>query len=424
VEQIASPDKPAYVCYAIVIIVGLWVAYAKVSKLMVVSPDRWSFLLTWMVFLSYAAVPVALFWLLDFTSALHDTSLFAALLVAIGYRQILAGDVKGASIPSQFSALWNPFETWANQVRDRIVAKNIVRSNRSNESLQSVLAQDPKHVEELAALAYRKTEDPEQLDSLDKDLAAITASAKPTEISPEAFEANKTRRKVARCLRSIRVSNPNDYGNDLYQAKLIGFVQYWGLLGNAASYLFLLYGILFILFLLAAVGFLFAKPDNLLAYHSWRFQKVNATERDHFRTNEFLSARIHNAAFEKQKPFEIIEPLLRLLRYRDVDRKVAENILALVLEFRQPGLTEHVVPRLIDSLRTENPDVRLRIHQALQALPELTYETSKPDEDLAKWVPSKNESAVDVERRIKQYRKWWDSISASPAPKPSPSPQA
>jgi len=420
VEQIASPDKPAYVCYAIVIVVGLWVAFAKVSKLMVVSPDRWSFLLTWMVFISYAAVPVALFWLLDFTSALHDTSLFAALLVAIGYRQILAGDVKGASVPGQFSALWNPFETWANQVRDRIVAKNIVRSNRSNESLQSILARDPKHVEDLAALAYRKTEDQTQLDSLDKDLATINGSAKPTEISSEAFEANKARRKVARCLRSIRVANPDDYGNDLYQAKLIGFVDYWWLLGNAASYLFLLYGILFILFLLAAVGFLFAKPDNLLAYYSWRFQKVNATERDHFRTYQFFSARIREAASEKRTSVETIEPLLHLLRYRDVDRKLAENILALVLEFRRP--TGQVVPMLIDSLRTENADVRLRIHETLQALRQLAFNERPPDEELSKWVPSKNESAADVERRVDQYRAWWYSISANPGPSPSSSP--
>jgi hypothetical protein len=423
VEQIASPDKPAYVCYAIVIIVGLWVAYAKVSKLMASSPDRWRFFLTWLVFLSYAAMPVALFWLLDFTNALHDTSLFAALLVALGYRQILAGEVKGTVAPGHFSALWSPFETWANQVRDRIATKNKLRSDRSNDKLQRVLAEDPKRVEELAALAYSKTEDQAQLDSLTKDLADINAATKPAEITAEAFECNKARRKVARCLRAIRMVNSEDYGNDLYEAKLLTFGQYWFGLRNAEAYVWLGYGLLFIGVLLFLLGGFFVRPENQLTYHLWRFQKTNATERDHFRTHQFLAARINEAAAEKKNPFKVIEPLLGLLRYRDIDRKVAENILALILEFRQPGLTERAIPGLIDALRTENPDVRLRVHETLKNLRELAYEKPKPDDELAKWIPSKNESAADVEKQINKYHFWWRGtlLPAGPALSPSPS---
>jgi hypothetical protein len=142
-EQIASPDRPAYVCYAIVILVGLWVAHAKVSKLMESSKGRWVFFETWLVFAAYAIVPVLLFWLLDFTNALHDTSLFAALLVALGYRQILAGETKGVALPGQFSALWSPFETWANEVRDRIGTKSKIRSDRVYDTLQDILAKGP-----------------------------------------------------------------------------------------------------------------------------------------------------------------------------------------------------------------------------------------------------------------------------------------
>lgn len=422
-EQIASPDKPAYVCYALVIIVGLWVAYAKVSKLMASSPDRWGFFLTWLVFLAYAVVPIALFWLLDFTNALHDTSLFAALLVALGYRQILAGEVKGAAVPGQFSALWSPFETWANQVRDRIATKNKLRGDRSNDKLQAILAADPKRVADLAALAYRKTEDQTQLESLDKDLAAINAAVKPTEITPEAFECNKTRRRVARCLRAIRTVNPEDYGNDLYQAKVLTFGQYWFGLRNAEAYFWLGYGFLFIAFLLGVLVSFFAEPQNQHSYHLWRFQKVNATERDRFRTHQFLSARI-NDTDSANNPFKVIEPVIGLLRYRDIDRKVSENILAMILEFRRPGLTEKAVPALVDALRTENPDVRLRIHQALQSLRALAYENSSQDKELAGWVPSKNESAADVEGHIKKYQAWWNTVRPGAPATPLPSPTA
>jgi hypothetical protein len=422
VEQIASPDKPAYLCYAIVIVVGLWVAYAKVSKLMASSPDRWSFFLTWLVFLAYAVVPVGLFWLLDFTNALHDTSIFSALLVALGYRQILAGEIKGTIAPRQFAGLWSPFETWANQVRDRIAAKNKLRSDRLYEKLQDILAGDPKRVQDLAALAFRKTEDQAQLLRLDKELTTINGATKPTEITPEAFECNKTRRMVARCLRALRMVNPEDYGHDLLEAKLLSFYQYWVRLRNAAAYASLVYGLLFIGFFLVALAAFLARADTLRTYHLWRFQKTNATERDRFRTHQYLAAQIGQMVSQKKQPFEIVEPLVELLRYRDIDRKVAENILSFILEFRQPGLTEKAVPALIDALRTENPDVRLRVHEALKNLRELAYDKAKPDDDLTRWVPSKNESAADVEKQISKYRAWWETASGPAPPVASPSP--
>src|SRR5438045_1921663 len=113
-EQVASPDFPAYICYLIVFFLGSLVAFSKVNRLMASSPGRWGSLGTWWVFVAYTAVPILLFWLLDYTNALHDTSLFAALLIALGYRQILAGEVKGIAAPGQVSKLWSPIEAWAN----------------------------------------------------------------------------------------------------------------------------------------------------------------------------------------------------------------------------------------------------------------------------------------------------------------------
>jgi hypothetical protein len=417
-EQIASPDKPAYVCYAIVILVGLWVAHAKVSKLMASSQGRWGFFETWLVFAAYAIVPVLLFWLLDFTNALHDTSLFAALLVALGYRQILAGETKGVALPGQFAALWSPFETWANEVRDRIGTKSKIRSDRVYDTLQDILAKDSVREANLRALAYLLAEDGPRLS---QDLAALHAQAKPPDIAQDAFDRIQTRRAVGRCLQSIRRVNPEDYGYVLYRAKLVSFLQYWFLLGNAEAHVWQVYGLAFTFLLLFAFGAVFLQPPNMLKYNLWRFQKVNATERDHFRTQQFLAARINDATIEKKKPFDIIEPLVRLLRYRDIDRKVAENIISLVLEFRRPGLTEQAVPVLIEALRTENPDVRLRVHQALKDLRSLTYDLSTEDKELASWVPSKNESAGEVEKRIKKYYAWWITVApAGPAQSPTP----
>ncbi|HEV2805295.1 MAG TPA: hypothetical protein VGW57_10240 [Chthoniobacterales bacterium] len=418
-EQIGSPDQPAYLCYAIVALVGLWVAYARVNKLMGSSPGRWGFFQTWLVFMAYAVVPIILFWLLDFTNALHDTSLFAALLVAVSYRQILAGETKGLSVPGQFSSLWSPFETWANVVRDRIGTKSKRASDRLYSKLQDYLAADSVRAANLRALAYSLAEDEPELT---KDLTAIAAQAQPPGVEQAAFDRILSRRAVARCLQSIRTVNPEDYGDVLHGEKLINSGQ-WFILRGFLAHVWLVYGLAFIAMIFSTFGLIFFDAPTLDKYHLWRFQKANATERDRFRTHEYLLARVSDQAASARNGFFVIEPLVRLLRFRDIDRKVAENIISLVLEFRDLGLTRHAVPVLIEVLRTENPDVRLRVHQALKDLQSLAYPDAKLDQDLEAWVPSKSESAGDVEKRIKKYYEWWSTIppeQSSPAESPAP----
>ncbi len=415
-EQIASPDKPAYICYFIIVVVGLLVAHGKVNRLMASSIGRWAFFETWLVFLAYAAVPVLLFWILDYTNALYDTALFAALLVAVGYRQILAGEMKQTPVPGQFSALWSPFEAWAIQVRDRIVSKNKVRSDRSSENLRVILSQTPQTVADLTELAYLVAEDRAQLTT---DLTAIDQENIPPGITQQAFEHIQARRKVDRCMRSIRLVNPEDYGFLLLRKKLINPVQYWRWIGDASTRMWRIVGLIVIATALFIAVSLFFRPNNLLRYHLWRFQKQNATERDRFRAHNFIGNEIRHSQ-PNEAAVRILEPLLSLLRYRDLDRRVGEDTLSLALEFRQPAVDGRTIPTLIEGLRTENPDLRLRIHQTLQAMRALAYDTSPNDETLAKWVPSKSESSADIEEKIKRYRAWWDTAAPKIAPSVPP----
>jgi hypothetical protein len=76
VSGFASPDVPAYVSYLIVIVFGAFVARARVSSLLQAYEDRWAFVGTWLVFFAYVVIPIALFWFLDYTDAIHDTSIF------------------------------------------------------------------------------------------------------------------------------------------------------------------------------------------------------------------------------------------------------------------------------------------------------------------------------------------------------------
>jgi hypothetical protein len=105
VAGLTSPDVPALYCYLIVVLVGFFVALGYVNDRLKDYPDHWAFLSTWLLFPAYWAVPAVLFWLLDDTGAVQDTTLFAALVVAFGYRQLFTGGIQGMSLPSQTSGL-------------------------------------------------------------------------------------------------------------------------------------------------------------------------------------------------------------------------------------------------------------------------------------------------------------------------------
>jgi hypothetical protein len=86
-----SPDLSALWCYLTVGALGAWVAVREIRKRFGGIAGIWLQSRTWELFLAYVAVPLGLFWLLDRTAAIADTSLFAAALVGVGYERIITG---------------------------------------------------------------------------------------------------------------------------------------------------------------------------------------------------------------------------------------------------------------------------------------------------------------------------------------------
>src|SRR5712692_6753660 len=160
---LSSPDIPAFVCYAIVLLVGMTVARATVNNLLNDYPDRWSFAGTWFLFLAHLVLPVVLFWFLDYTGAIQDTSLFAALLVAAGYQQIFAGAVQGIVMPGQTPALWRPFEAWVKKVSERIATRNKQYRDQFNEIVKTHLAADSARLGKFEELVLERSADPAKL---------------------------------------------------------------------------------------------------------------------------------------------------------------------------------------------------------------------------------------------------------------------
>lgn|SRR6266850_4835617 len=417
----ASPDIPAYFSYLLVLLVGTFVARANVNHLMAGFGNRWAFAGTWWLFLAYLALPVALFWFLDYTSALQDTSLFAALVVAIGYRQVFAGGVQGITMPGQSSALWQPFEAWVTRTNERILTRQKQYKDRFDERVRASLAANPQRLGEFETLTLERSNDP----------AALTQTLAPLRTDPPPPGAPA--RIVNVLWRDLRTSVPEDYGYLLYRRGLVSWWQYWRWLEDGRSKL-ISAGILVALVALGIAAALWLTSSSaegehwrnpLLRYHQWRFLKLNASDRDRWRSREYLVAELRmvsaDAAQAAKQTAAVLRPLIRELRFRQIAQRQADEALQLVVDSHSPVVTAAHMPELIDCLRTQNDTVRLQIHRALLALQRAEYAGTEPDATLVKWVPAKDESTGDVDARVRQWQQWWSGAQRGTPGRPTTS---
>jgi hypothetical protein len=411
---LTSPDLPAYLCYAIVLVVGALIARARVRTLLTFS-DRWAFGNSWLLFGAHVMVPLTLFWLLDYTSALNDTSLFAALVVATGYSQIMSGGgFQGYAMPGQTSAMWKPFQDWVQGVTDRIATKHKQYQDRFAEAARTAISLEADRVACLESLALRHSTQP---DALKTALDALKPGP------------NLNFQKVNLFWQDLFKSEPDNYGYLMsrevvstkplichwnYRKRLISLWSYWWWLGNGrakvVSGVFSLLG-LFLLFMALAMirGSVVIKGVNTQTtykdeYYQWRFRKPNASERDLFRSRKYLGSVLTKTG---DRICEAFIPLVDDLGFKSVPPVEAARVLRLIVDFHSPTADSVVIPALIETLRTENADNRLRINQTLLDLQKADFPSSEPDKDLSDWVPKKDESAAAVDARVQAWLKWW-----------------
>ena len=259
----ASPDVPAYVCYAIIVVFGIVVAVGTINRLLEGYPDHWAFASTWGLFAAHAAVPVILFWLLDYTGAIHDTSILAAILVALGYRQIFTGSVQGVTLPGQAAGFWKPFEAWVAAVADRIGTKQKLYLDRFDEKVRFLIFTDPQRMASLETLVLSISQD---VPALQTGLAAIPATGN--------AEADR-RRRLDMLWRDLRTSRPRDYGWLLYKRDIVRRWRYWMWLGNGRAKLIsgasLVVGLLLLAglstWMSGAEGGIARREASMLRYH-------------------------------------------------------------------------------------------------------------------------------------------------------------
>ncbi len=139
--------------------------------------------------------------------------------------------------------------------------------------------------------------------------------------------------------------------------------------------------------------------ENLGHYYVWRLAKANATDVDHFRARQHLVKYLA----QTKTPYG---DLTLLLRNGGLPIKTAENILSLLVETRDSTEAHEAnLPFLLaDSLRTDNPDIRVRIHDVLKYCGD---ERRLKIGNLRDWKPSAKDTSTDIDARVKEWKKVW-----------------
>ena len=115
-----SPDLEAWLCYLVVAVIGLTTAIRQVNKRLEGVRGRWLVFGTYLLLFSYMAIPVVLFFALDWTGAIRDTSIFAAIIVDFSYDRFLAGQGnQEVKVPGALTSWWPSFLAWADEVVKR-----------------------------------------------------------------------------------------------------------------------------------------------------------------------------------------------------------------------------------------------------------------------------------------------------------------
>lgn len=394
-----SPDIEVFWSYLIVLVLGVFVAYRQVATRLDGLKDVWLVGDTWIIFFAYLAVPVGLFWLLDRTDAIKDTSLFAALLVGVGYERILAGSNGTIAAPQGAAGFWSPFVAYANRVAEKVRVA-VQRSDRRLEKrlLGRILA-DADLYKSLEELARSLSPD---LAFLDKQLANVDATA--------LGDGAKRERKAAILYREVRDSD--DFLYELKEKNLVSAGWYRWHAYQLGSKFGALAVLIVIVGAVSYVRHQVSMPELEGDYALWRIEKPNASDKDLFRAERRLENILRKGDMKvAQYAYERIGQRLRapapaLAR---VDR-----LLQIVLASRCAASERDVqLPALlIGALDTGNADARARIHRALIFLAE--KQSPAPPADLENWSPSEGDSVTDLQRRVSQWRNYWSGIP-SPA---------
>lgn len=394
-----SPDVEAYVCYLVLLGMALIVAVIQVRTLLKGYTNVWSSARSWLLLGAYTSVPIALFWLLDRADALHDTSLFAAILVAITYRQILSGGSQGVTVPSGFAAAWQPFVTWSNNVasgiRDRIARNN---SQYDAEAIRN-LASNQEVFDEVRRIVLNGSPAPAQVQAA---LDAFDA------LKPPLDDSGVQARKARYLYIALKAVPEVDADKLLKDRGIIDTRQYYLYAKESRSKWF----VRVVSFAVAVGAMVLAlqlrDPVYQAGYYLWRLEKTNATVSDRFRAEQHLEQGLRHgdSGFIRT----VRDRLKARLRYAALPLETGDRMLAVLFQGTGGQFDSSLIADLAESLRTENADLRSRTEKVLVYLAD--QRGLKLPAALREWKPGKEDALTCVDAAANAWKRIAEGGSA------------
>lgn len=397
-DQALSPDFDARFCYGLVFLFAILSAClqvrARFAALKVPATWVWRAPTTWLIFAIYIGTPLALFWLMDRANALNDTSLFAALLVALAYPAILADGFGGIKAPSGLAGVFKPLTVFTDSLVGTVNKQLAQMEKELADHMVDRMLKDPKLLQELTE---RVQSDPSNAAEFEKDVKEIDAKG----ISDKRLLQEKRARKIYFYL----TSTPEDIKILTDNAKWIGdkkkspIYKAWRNVTLA---------VIILLLVLGAGTWASLDPALALRYNIWRLGKPNNTAKDRHRSSE----RLANYLRTTNHGPETYQFITREMRSPALSAERVDCFVRLALHARfQPYHRDLLCDGIVDALYVENVDARVRIHLALIYLAELndTEQTKFKTKEklLADWNPTAGNSVPDLERRIDQWRTYF-----------------
>jgi hypothetical protein len=390
-----SPDLDARLCYAVVLLCGLFSARTQLYKRFVVLKmniaEVWLVPTTWMMFGIYLLTPLGLFWLMDRTGALNDTSLFAALLVGLAYPAILEGGFGGLKAPSGLGDVVKPIQAFTDKMIESVNQAAARQQRKFEDFVVNRMVTDAKVFDEIFGLTRTTGVDSQ---SLDKEVAALDAN---TSLDPLLRKERKAR------IIYLYLSSVPDLMTTLTRNKTVMGDRWW----NSPVYkMRVIVGCVVVLFIALCLILTVAmtRPSISIGYYVWRAAKVNNTEKDRFRARDYLRSYLLSTNLGPVT----YRSLARMIRTPSLPVERVDLCLQLLLQAREQEFHQDLLcAEMVEALRVDSVDVRSRIHEALVWLA-TKHDTNfkEKEKELATWNPRTGDSVPNLEDWIWRWRKF------------------
>lgn len=428
-DQLTSPDLPVFWCYALVTLVGLFVARRNVAKSLAGMDAKWRFASTWLLFAAYLLLPVFLFWLLAWTDVVHDTSVVAAVIVGLGYQQVATTGVAGISIRGQLQ-IWQPFEAWSNGIAQRIIDRHVNDRVTAFDRLEVKISDNEEARAALDQLAREMAVEAGDnvAATLVQDIARIEADLKAIAPAPAAggtgvgtgTEGSIRRLTSRRLLREVR-SRAVDFEKTIVDRGVLTEEALDDAFGRTTSRT----AVGLVVVAVALGGWLAwdRAPwrDSTLQreFYVWRMGLQNATPADHDRTHGFFTRVLGDTLVRDSTSTAaagvVATRIVEQLRKRTTTTIYADRAMPIIIEARarRPSLDSYIVPALAQALRAPNADVRTRVQNTLNDVRALDYSSHAIIDATRTWAPTDQDRPTLIESHLRAWLAWWLAASAA-----------